>query len=55
MDQGWGDRYADSEVRYHIDRIFRENNIEISFPQLDLHIRSAEGLKDFQQNNSPKT
>ena len=53
--KGWGDRYADSEVRYHIDRIFKENNIEISFPQLDLHIRSAEGLKDFQQNNSPKT
>jgi len=47
--RGWVDRYADSEVRYHIDRIFRENNIEISFPQLDLHIRSAEGLKDFHQ------
>ena len=44
--KGWSDRYADSEVRYHIDRIFRENNIEISFPQLDLHIRSAEGLKE---------
>jgi len=53
--KGWADRYADSEVRYHIDRIFRENNIEISFPQLDLHIRSAEGLKDLQQNNSRKT
>jgi len=47
--KGWVDRYADSEVRYHIDRIFRENNIEISFPQLDLHIRSAEGLKDLHQ------
>lgn len=44
--KGWTDRYADSEVRYHIDRIFRDNNIEISFPQLDLHIRSAEGLKN---------
>ena len=44
--KGWVDRYADSEVRYHIDRIFRENNIEISFPQLDLHIRSAEGLEN---------
>ena len=44
--KGWSDRYADSEVRYHIDRIFRENNIEISFPQLDLHIRSAEGLEN---------
>jgi potassium efflux system protein len=44
--RGWEDRYADSEVRYHINRIFRENRIEISFPQLDLHLRSAEGLKD---------
>jgi len=49
--KGWSDRYADSEVRYHIDRIFRENNIEISFPQLDLHIRSAEGLKDSRPND----
>ncbi|EFK08292.1 putative Potassium efflux system KefA [delta proteobacterium NaphS2] len=39
--KGWADRYADSEVRYHIDRIFKENGIEISFPQLDLHVRSA--------------
>jgi potassium-dependent mechanosensitive channel len=48
--KGWVDRYADSEVRYHIDRIFRENNIEISFPQLDLHIRSAEGLENLHGN-----
>jgi potassium-dependent mechanosensitive channel len=47
--KGWADRYADSEVRYHIDRIFRENNIEISFPQLDLHIRSAEGLDNLHR------
>ncbi len=54
--KGWVDRYADSEVRYHIDRIFRENNIEISFPQLDLHIRSAEGLDNLPPNpqNSSK-
>ena len=53
--KGWSDRYADSEVRYHITRIFRENNIEISFPQLDLHIRSAEGLKDLHQDSSQQT
>ena len=50
--KGWADRYADSEVRYHIDRIFKENGIEISFPQLDLHVRSAEGLKNFRQSDS---
>ena len=53
--KGWADRYADSEVRYHITRIFRENNIEISFPQLDLHIRSADGLKDLQRDDPSKT
>jgi len=42
--KGWADRYADSEVRYHINRIFRENGIEISFPQLDVHVRPAEGF-----------
>jgi potassium efflux system protein len=47
--KGWVDRYADSEVRYHIDRIFKENDIEISFPQLDLHIRSAEGLDNLHR------
>ena len=49
--RGWADRYADSEVRYHINRIFRENGIEISFPQRDLHIRSAEGLKGLGREN----
>jgi len=43
--KGWADRYADSEVRYHINRIFRENGIEISFPQLDVHLKSAESLE----------
>lgn len=30
-----------SELRFAIDNIFREHKIEISFPQRDLHIRSA--------------
>ncbi|WCB45088.1 mechanosensitive ion channel family protein [Nitratidesulfovibrio vulgaris] len=34
-----------SDLRVEIDRVFRENNVEISFPQLDLHVRSAEGLQ----------
>lgn len=32
-----------SEVNYAIDKAFRENDIEIPFPQRDLHLRSAEG------------
>lgn len=33
-----------SAIRFEIDRVFKENNIEIAFPQQDVHIRSAEGL-----------
>lgn len=36
-----------SELNYAIDRAFREGNIEIPFPQRDLHVRSAPGLSDF--------
>ena len=34
-----------SEVLFEIWRKFKENNIEIPFPQRDLHIRSAKGLE----------
>lgn len=34
-----------SELRTEIERVLRENNIEISFPQMDLHLRSADGLR----------
>ncbi len=37
-----------SSLRYEIDRVFRENQIEIAFPQLDLHIRSAPGIRELQ-------
>lgn len=30
-----------SEIRFEIDRLFRENKIQIPFPQRDLHIRSS--------------
>jgi small-conductance mechanosensitive channel len=36
-----------SEVNYAIDRAFRENGIEIPFPQRDLHLRSAPGVVRF--------
>ncbi len=32
---------ATSDLNFAIDKIFRENNIEIPFPQRDLHIRSG--------------
>ena len=33
---------AHHELHMTIDRVFRENNIEIAFPQQDIHIRSVE-------------
>ncbi len=33
-----------SAIRFEIDRVFKENTIEIAFPQQDVHIRSADGL-----------
>lgn len=36
---------AISDLNFAIDRIFRENNIEIPFPQRDLHIRSKKPVE----------
>jgi len=33
---------VESDLRQQIDKLFRENNIEIAFPQRDLHIRSVD-------------
>lgn len=35
---------VETHIRFEIDRLFRERSIEISFPQRDIHIRSAAGL-----------
>jgi small-conductance mechanosensitive channel len=37
---------AETDVRFEIDRLFRERKIEIAFPQRDIHVRSvAENAK----------
>lgn len=45
---------VDTDVRFRIDKQFRENNIEISFPQRDIHIRSIEGAERFFSAKTPK-
>jgi small-conductance mechanosensitive channel len=34
-----------SDLNFAIDKIFRENNIQIPFPQRDLHIRSEKPVE----------
>ena len=31
-------RFVQSDIRFEVDRLFRENNIKIPFPQRDIHI-----------------
>jgi small-conductance mechanosensitive channel len=33
-----------SQIRFEIDRVFKERGIEVAYPQRDIHIRSVEGL-----------
>jgi small-conductance mechanosensitive channel len=40
---------VETDVRFAIDRLFRERNIEIAFPQRDIHIRSTVEKKELNQ------
>ncbi len=35
------EKLAQSEVRFAVDRLFRQEKIEVAFPQRDLHLRAA--------------
>ncbi len=43
-----------TDIRFKIDRIFREQGIEIAFPQQDIHIRSVEDDAKEQLNRKPR-
>ncbi|MCX5829492.1 MAG: mechanosensitive ion channel [Deltaproteobacteria bacterium] len=36
-----------SAIRFEIDRVFKEHNIELAYPQRDIHIRSVDGLSGY--------
>ena len=38
-------RRAESDLRFNIDRLFREHNVCIAFPQRDLHLDTARPLE----------
>jgi len=39
-------RFAQSAIRFEIDKLFRENNITIPFPQRDVHVFNPSSTKD---------
>jgi len=41
---------APTELRFRIDEEFKKNDIEIAFPQQDIHIRSAPGLDEILES-----
>ncbi|WP_435254395.1 mechanosensitive ion channel family protein [Tenacibaculum sp. A30] len=44
-----------SDIRFRIDELFREHNISIPFPQRDIHIVDAKGLKFNQESKERLT
>ena len=44
-----------SIIRFEIDRVFKEHNIEIAYPQRDIHIRSVEGLTGYLKTDGALT
>ena len=41
VSDSFADPFIKSDIRFRIDRLFRENDITIPFPQRDIHIKSG--------------
>ncbi|HCY85578.1 MAG TPA: potassium transporter KefA [Desulfobacteraceae bacterium] len=46
---------VETDIRFRIDKLFRERGIEISFPQRDIHIRSVAGQAEDKTPLSAET
>ncbi|MCX5805372.1 MAG: mechanosensitive ion channel [Proteobacteria bacterium] len=44
-----------SVIRFEIDRVFKEHNIKIAYPQRDIHIRSVDGLSGYLKTDGTLT
>ncbi len=51
IDDSFNARIPKSNIRFEIDRLFRENNITIPFPQRDIHIINPSQAKDVSSLN----
>ena len=49
-DQSWDINNTKSEIRLEIDRLFKENKVNIPFPQMDLHIASDKREKIYRKS-----
>lgn len=45
LDRTWTKKILESEIRFNIDGLFRENNLVIAFPQRDLHLDTLKPLE----------
>ncbi len=52
IDYGW---MTESDLRFDINKIFKEYGIEIAFPQRDVHIRTVHGLDALTAGFSPSS
>ncbi len=52
IDNAWE---TESDLRFDIDKTFREYGIEIAFPQQDIHIRSSQGLEKLYEQLQART
>lgn len=50
-DQSWEIEKFKSDIRFEIDRLFREYNITIPFPQRTVHYASDRGVEPLSSNN----
>ena len=53
IEDSFNARFPKSEIRFAIDKLFRENNISIPFPQRDVHVIQKEN-QDIQLKMSSK-
>ena len=40
-----------SRLRFKVDALFREHGVEIAFPQMDIHVRSGDGVLELAARN----
>jgi small-conductance mechanosensitive channel len=45
LNNSFAARFIQSDLRFEIDKVFRENNVTIPFPQRDVHVFSEKSIQ----------